>query len=368
MKIPFLNLKGAYLEIKEELDVAYQRVIESGRYILGNELQAFEEEFAAYCGAPYSIGVGNGLDALHLILRGYGIGAGDQVIVPSHTFIATWLAVTYSGATPVPVEPDERTYNINPDLIEAAVTPHTKAIIAVHLYGQPADMYPINAVAKKYGVKVIEDAAQAHGAAYQNRKVGSLADAAAFSFYPAKNLGALGDGGAVITNDGGLADKIRSLRNYGSSVKYLHDSLGLNSRLDELQAAQLRVKLCHLDEWNRRRHRIANDYLQELSRMQSELTLPHVPGWAKPVWHLFVAQHPNRSLIQERLDQAGVLTSIHYPVPPHLQEAYRSLDYREGDFPIAERLSARVLSLPIGPHLSLEGAQYVISKLRLALS
>jgi dTDP-4-amino-4,6-dideoxygalactose transaminase len=368
MNVPFLNLKAAYLEIKEELDVAYQRVIESGRYILGNEVEAFEEEFAAYCGAPYSIGVGNGLDALHLILRGYGIGAGHQVIVPSHTFIATWLAVTYAGATPVPVEPDERTYNINPHLIEAAVTPRTKAIIAVHLYGQPADMDPINTVAKKYGIKLIEDAAQAHGAVYQNRKVGSLADAASFSFYPAKNLGALGDGGAITTNDRRLADKVRTLRNYGSRGKYVHDSPGLNSRLDELQAAQLSVKLRHLDEWNRRRQEVANCYLENLARMQPTLTLPYVPGWARPVWHLFVVQYEDRSSLQEKLAQVSIGTLIHYPIPPHLQEAYRSLGYREGDFPIAERLSARVLSLPIGPHLSVASAQYVISTLVSAIS
>ena len=368
MKVAFLDLKAAYLEIKDELDAAYQRVIESGRYILDRELQAFEEEFAAYCDANYCIGVGNGLDALHLILRGYGIGAGDEVIVPSHTFIATWLAVSYAGATPVPVEPDERTYNINSDLIEPAVTPRTKAIIAVHLYGQPADMDRISTVTKKYGIKVIEDAAQAHGAAYKNRKVGSLADAAAFSFYPAKNLGAYGDGGAVTTNDGDLAGKIRRLRNYGSSAKYLHDSQGLNSRLDELQAAQLRVKLRHLDAWNRRREQLAGYYLQALAGTREELILPYVLAWAKPVWHLFVVQHPSRTLIQKQLDQAGIFTSIHYPIPPHLQQSYGCLGYREGDFPIAERLAKRALSLPIGPHLSVEGAEYITSKLISALS
>ena len=368
MKVPLLDLKAAYLEIRDELDAAYRQVIESGRYILGSELQAFEEEFAAYCDAPYCIGVGNGLDALHLILRGYGIGAGDEVIVPSHTFIATWLAVTYAGATPVPVEPDECTYNINSDLIEAALTPRTKAIIAVHLYGQPADMIQVDTVAKKYGVKVIEDAAQAHGAVYRNRKVGSLADAAGFSFYPVKNLGACGDGGAITTNDGGLADKIRTLRNYGSNVKYLHHSQGLNSRLDELQAAVLRVKLRHLDEWNRRREQISCRYHQALAGTPEELILPYVPPWARPVWHMFVVQHPNRTLIQEKLDQAGILTSIHYPIPPHLQEAYGCPGYREGDFPIAERLANRVLSLPIGPHLSIEGAGYVSSRLISAFS
>src|SRR5437870_11355133 len=228
MNVPFLDLKAQYRELQEQLDAAYHRVAESGRFILGPEVEQFESEFAAYCGAKHCVGAGNGLDALHLILRAAGIGSGDEVIVPGNTYIATWLAVSYAGATPVPVEPDERTYNINSDLIEPAVTPRTKAIIAVHLYGQPADMDRISTVTKKYGIKVIEDAAQAHGAAYKNRKVGSLADGAAFSFYPAKNLGAYGDGGAVTTNDGGLADKIRRLRNYGSSAKYLHDSQGLN--------------------------------------------------------------------------------------------------------------------------------------------
>jgi len=368
MKVPLLDLKAAYLEIRDELDLAIRRVMESGRYILGDELQTFEEEFAAYCDAAYCVGVGNGFDALHLILRAYGIGAGDEVIVPSNTFIATWLAVTYAGATPVPVEPEKGTHNINSDLIEPVLTPRTKAIIAVHLYGQPADMTPIDRVAKKYGVKVIEDAAQAHGAAYKNRKVGSLADAAGFSFYPAKNLGACGDGGAITTSDSTLADKIRILRNYGSGVKYLHHSQGLNSRLDELQAAQLRVKLRHLDEWNRRREQISCYYHQVLAGTATELLLPYVPPWARPVWHLFVVQHPNRTLIQQQLDQAGIFTAIHYPIPPHLQEAYGCLGYREGAFPIAERLAKRVLSLPMGPHLSQEHAEYVSSRLISALS
>lgn len=368
MRVPLLDLNTAYREISDELDMAYRRVMESGRYILGDELQNFEDEFAAYCDAAYCIGVGNGFDALHLILRGYGFGAGDEIIVPANTFIATWLAVTYAGATPVPVEPDRGTYNINPDLIEPALTARTKAIIAVHLYGQSADMAPIDKVAKKYGVKVIEDAAQAHGAAYRNRKVGSLGDAAGFSFYPVKNLGACGDGGAVTTNDRSLADKIRSIRNYGSNVKYIHPIQGLNSRLDELQAAQLRVKLRHLDEWNHRREQIACHYSRALGGIGEELVLPYVPEWAKPVWHLFVVQHPNRTSIQQQLDQAGIVSAIHYPVPPHLQDAYRSLGYREGDFPIAERLASRGLSLPMSPQLSLESAEYVSSKLISALS
>jgi dTDP-4-amino-4,6-dideoxygalactose transaminase len=368
MKLPLLDLKAGYREIHDELDDAYRRVMESGRYILGDELQNFEQEFAEYCGVSYCVGVGNGSDALHLILRGYGIGAGDEVIVPSNTFIATWLAVTYAGAMPVPVEPHTGTYNINPELIEAALTRRTKAIIAVHLYGQPADITPINGLAQKYGIKVIEDAAQAHGAVYRNRKAGSLANAAGFSFYPAKNLGAYGDGGAVTTDDEVLADKIRSLRNYGSNVKYFHKLQGLNSRLDELQAAQLRVKLRHLDEWNHRRQQIACHYLRALAGAGEELVLPYVPAWVEPVWHLFVVQHRNRDLIQRQLDQAGIASAVHYPVPPHLQDAYRSLGYREGDFPIAERLASRALSLPIGPHLSAESAEYIGARLVSAFS
>jgi dTDP-4-amino-4,6-dideoxygalactose transaminase len=368
MTVPLLDLKAAYFELRAELDAAIARVMESGRYILGGELQKFEEEFASYCDADFCIGVGNGLDALHLILRGYEIGAGAEVIVPSNTFIATWLAVTYAGATPVPVEPKAETHNIDPELVETALTPRTKAIIAVHLYGQTADMAPIRTIAERHGLKVIEDAAQAHGARYRNRKAGSLADAAGFSFYPAKNLGAYGDGGAITTNDAALAEKVRSLRNYGSGEKYVHSTQGLNSRLDELQAAQLRVKLRHLDEWNRRRERVAAQYRQALEGFQEELVLPNVPSWARSVWHLFVIQHPNRSSIQRRLDRAGIQTGIHYPVPPHLQETYRYLGYRKGDFPIAERMASRVMSLPMGPHLSVENLESVSSALVTALS
>lgn len=367
MKVPFLDLNAAYLELKDELGAAYEHVMQSGRYILGNEVQAFEEEFAAYCNAEQCIGVGNGLDALHLILRAYGIGEGDEVIVPSHTFIATWLAVTYAGATPVPVEPDECTYNIDPQRIEPAITPHTKAIVVVHLYGQPADMDPIDMVARKYRLKVIEDVAQAHGAIYKGRKVGSLGDAAAFSFYPVKNLGAYGDGGAVTTDDASLAEHVRVLRNYGSDTKYTYSKQGMNSRLDELQAAQLHVKLRYLDQWNQRRQEIADHYLQAFALADPELTLPRVPPWAKPVWHLFVVRHPQRGLLQERLSRAGIATLLHYPIPPHLQQAYRSLPYREGSLPIAERLAKQVLSLPMSPHLSLEKVRYVSSKLLSAI-
>lgn len=288
----------------------------SGWYIQGNECKQFENEFAQYCQVHHCIGVGNGLDALHLILRGYGIGAGDEVIVPSNTYIATWLAISYAGARPVPVEPDERTYNLDAKLIEAAITPRTKAIMVVHLYGQPADMDAINAIAQKHELKVIEDAAQAHGARYKGRPVGSLGDAAGFSFYPGKNLGALGDGGAVTTNDANLAQSIRKLGNYGSQLKYHNEFKGFNPRLDELQAALLRVKLKVLEEWNARRKAIANQYLHGMSG--TSLALPHVPDWAEPVWHLFVVQSHDRDTLQSQLLQSGIHTMIHYPPPPPL--------------------------------------------------
>jgi dTDP-4-amino-4,6-dideoxygalactose transaminase len=363
MKIPFLDLNAPYLDLKEELDAAYSRVMESGWYILGPEVEAFEREFANYCGVKHCIGVGNGLDALHLILRAMDIGPGDEVIVPSNTYVATWLAVTHAGATPVPVEPDERTYNIDPSLIEAAVTERTKAILPVHLYGQPADMDPINAVAKKHGLKVVEDCAQAHGALYKGRKVGGLGDAAGFSFYPGKNLGALGDGGAVTTNDPVLADRIRVLRNYGSQVKYHNEVVGYNSRLDELQAALLRVKLAKLDEWNDRRKQVAAEYLLGISG-HPNLILPHVPEWAAPVWHLFVVRCSQRDALQMSLTKTGIGTMIHYPIPPHLQDAYVVLGMKKGDLPIAEQIAKEILSLPMGPHLEHAELSEVLSALK----
>ena len=350
MNIPFLDLKAPYLELKNELDGAYKRVMESGRYILGKECEAFENEFADYCGAKYCIGVGNGLEALHLILRAYGIGEGDEVIVPANTYIATWLAVSYVGAKLVPVEPDEKTYNINPALIEQAITKDTKAIMAVHLYGQPADMDPINALAQKYDLKVIEDAAQAHGAKYKGRRTGSLGDAAGFSFYPGKNLGAMGDGGAVTTNDPVLADQIKTLRNYGSKIKYHNEIKGYNSRLDELHAALLRVKLSKLDEWNERRKNVAHKYIHELHNSK-DIILPYIPEWAEPVWHLFVVRHPERDELHDNLNNAGIGTLIHYPIPPHLSNAYADMGFKVGDFPITEQIAKSVLSLPMGPHV-----------------
>ncbi|MDC4223273.1 MAG: DegT/DnrJ/EryC1/StrS family aminotransferase [Candidatus Manganitrophus sp.] len=336
-----------------ELDSAFRRVKESGRYVLGPELEAFEGEFAAYCQARHCVGVSNGLDALHLILRAMNIGEHDEVIVPAHTFIATWLAVSYAGARPVPVEPDPRTYNIDPKRIEEAITPRSRAIIVVHLYGQPADMDPINSIAARYGLKVIEDAAQAHGALYNGRRVGGLGDAAAFSFYPGKNLGALGDGGAVVTNDPEFAKKVAFLRNYGFRTKYFSGIRGFNARLDEVQAAFLRVKLLKLDHWNTHRERIAEFYLMRLS--EGSCFLPFVPEWVDPVWHLFVIRVPRREEFQEYLRRSGIETLIHYPVPPHLADAYADAKWKRGDFPITESICREVLSLPIGPHMS-EGA------------
>jgi dTDP-4-amino-4,6-dideoxygalactose transaminase len=359
--VPFLDLKAPYRELEEELDAAYRRVMESGWYILGREVELFEQEFAGYCGAKHSIGVGNGLDALHLILRAMDIGPGDEVIVPSHTFIATWLAVTYAGAIPVPVEPDERTYNIDPARIERAITKRTRAVMPVHLYGQPADMDPIAEIANKHGLKIIEDAAQAHGARYKGRRTGCLSDAAGFSFYPVKNLGAFGDGGAVVTNDDVIAEKVRILGNYGSEIKYHHSVRGVNSRLDELQAAFLRVKLRHLDRWNAHRSRLAARYLDLLS--ETDLILPHVPDRAEPVWHLFVVRSRRRDDLQQRLKGEGIDTLIHYPVPPGSQLAYRDLAYQREQYPIASAVSESILSLPIGPHL----AEAQVSKAAAAL-
>jgi len=359
VKVPFNDFISPYLELKTELDEAYFRFMESAWYVLGKEVEAFESEYATYCGSKYCIGVGNCLDAMHLVLRAWDIGPGDEVIVPSNTYIATWLAISYAGATPVPVEPDPRTYNLDPERIEAAVTPRTRAIMPVHLYGQPADMDPIMALAEQHGLKVLEDAAQAQGAKYRGRRTGSLGHAAGHSFYPTKNLGALGDAGAVTTDDPALADRVRMLRNYGSKQRYYNEVKGVNSRLDELQAAFLRVKLRHLDEWNARRTKIAKLYLESLQPLTTDycslntgLILPFVPDWAEPVWHLFVICHPQRDALQKNLTEAGIGTIIHYPVPPHLSGAYADLKMGKGAFPLAEDSAQTVLSLPLGPHLS----------------
>ncbi|MBC7994579.1 MAG: DegT/DnrJ/EryC1/StrS family aminotransferase [Rhizobacter sp.] len=346
--IEFLSLKRVNAPHEAGIRQAIQRVIDSGWYILGQETEAFEREFAEYCGAKHCISVANGLDALHLVLRAYDIGAGDEVIVPSNTFIATWLAVSQAGATPVPVEPDAGTFNLDPALIEAAITPRTRAIMPVHLYGQPADMDPINAIARKHGLRVIEDAAQAHGARYKGKRAGSLGDAAGFSFYPGKNLGALGDGGAITTSDDTLAATLRKMRNYGSSVKYRHDIPGVNSRLDEMQAAVLRVKLSHLDSENATRRALAAEYLQALRG--GPVVLPTVLADTEPVWHLMVVQSEQREALQAQLTRREVGSMVHYPIACHQQKAYAGSAWPA--LPIAERLQHQVLSLPISPYLT----------------
>jgi dTDP-4-amino-4,6-dideoxygalactose transaminase len=341
--------------------------MQSAWYVLGQEVEGFEKEYAAYCGARHCIGVGNCLDAMHLILRAYDIGPGDEVIVPSNTYIATWLAVSYAGARPVPVEPDESTFNIDPARIEEAITSRTKAVMPVHLYGQPADMDPILRIARRHGLKVVDDNAQSQGARYRGRRAGSLADASGHSFYPTKNLGAFGDAGAVTTDDAELADRVHTLRNYGCKKRYYNEVKGINSRLDELQAAFLRVKLAKLDEWNERRRRIAGHYLRMLAGVPG-LILPQVPDWAEPVWHLFIVRHPKRDALQQQLTLDGIGTLIHYPVPPHLSGAYRELGFAPGAYPIAEAMANTVLSLPLGPHVTEDQACFIAEATRAALS
>ena len=360
--LKFLDLKAINEQYRDEIDAAIERVLESGWYLLGQEVEAFEQEFATYCETKHCLGVANGLDALILILMAYQelglMEEGDEVIVPANTYIASILAISRAGLKPVLVEPDEQTYNLNPKLIEAAITEKTKAIMAVHLYGQCADMDPICALAKRYSLKVIEDAAQAHGANYMGCKAGSLGDAAGFSFYPGKNLGALGDGGAVTTSDPELAKVIEALRNYGSNKKYNNKYKGMNSRLDELQAAILRVKLRHLDVDTQKRRRIANLYLKELPNLH----LPNVAAYGEHVWHLFVIRHPKRDTLVKHLRARQVETMIHYPIPPHHQKAYPEI--AELSLPITEAIHREVLSLPISPVLADKEITTVINTLR----
>jgi dTDP-4-amino-4,6-dideoxygalactose transaminase len=362
VRIPFLNLKATYDELKDELDAAYRRVMEGGWYILGSEVGQFEAEFASYCGARHCVGVGNGLEALHLILRAMDIGPGDEVIVPANTYIASILAVLYTGATPVLVEPCPLSYTLDPVLTKKALTRRTKAILPVHLYGHPADMDALNALASEHGLKVVEDAAQAHGTGYRGRRSGNLGDAAGFSFYPGKNLGAFGDAGAVVTNDAALAERVRVLRNYGSRVKYENETVGYNSRLDELHAAMLRVKLRKLDEWNERRSEVAQRYLEALTGL--DLTLPALPAAGTHAWHLFVVRSPRREALRQRLEAAGIGTMIHYPIAPHLQPACAQLGIAPGSLPITEAIHREVLSLPIGPHLTADDLECVIESVR----
>lgn len=360
--IPFSDLKPYYAELRAELDAVYRRVMESGWYILGPEVEAFEKQFAAYCGVAHCCGVANGLDALTLILKALEIGPGDEVLVPSNTYIATWLAVSQVGARPVPVEPDPDTFNIDPDRLVPAITSRTRAVIAVHLYGRTADMDPINAVADRFGLNVIEDAAQAQGAIYKGRRTGSLGHAAGFSFYPGKNLGAFGDAGAVTSNDAALIEKVRVLGNYGSRVKYFNQVKGVNSRLDPLQAALLTVKLERLDRWNRQRRDQARFYRERLQGV-ADFRLPPTDADGESVWHQFVVRHLQRDALQRFLSEQGIGTLIHYPVPPHLSEAYAPDGYPSGSLPLAETLAATVLSLPMGPHLGTADQKIVIDAL-----
>jgi len=369
IRVPFLDLAPPHQEIRSELLEGITRVLNSNRFILGQEVEVFESAWATYCDVAHAVGVGNGLDALHLILRAIGVGPGDEVIVPANTFIATWLAVTMCGATPVSVEPNPETFNIDPGLIQDAVTSRTKAIIAVHLYGQPADLDELIAVSTELGISLVEDAAQAHGALYKGKRIGGHGVAAAWSFYPGKNLGALGDGGAVTTNDPELAEKVRLLRNYGSAAKYEHEVQGVNSRLDELQAAVLLEKLKVLDEWNGRRASIAEAYTTALEPFVDKadgssacrlLSLPMVPSWAKPVWHLYVIRVTQRDDFVAYLSAQGIETSIHYPTPPASQDAYKDLvTGSKCDF--SDRTAGELVSLPIGPHLNQEQVLAVLS-------
>lgn len=358
MKIPFVSFLPMEKELNDDLRGAFDRVFTRSWYIEGVEDEAFEKAFAEYCGTKYCVGVGNGLDALMLALKALDIGEGDQVIVPSNTYIATALAVTYVGATPVFVEPDIRTFNINPDLIEAAITKKTKAIMPVHLYGQACDMEPIMAVANKYGLRVIEDCAQAHGATYKGKKVGTFGDAAGFSFYPGKNLGALGDAGAVITNDEDLAGKVRALGNYGSDYKYHHIYKGNNSRLDELQAAFLAVKLPHLERMNEERRRIAALYTGGIKN--PKVITPFVLPDCIPVWHVYGIRCSERDALEKHLNKKGIGTNKHYPIPMHHQECYRDLNIGEGALPIAEEISSTELSIPMYYGMKNEEIQYII--------
>lgn len=350
--IPFLDLGASYRELKQHIDDAISRVLESGCYILGEEVENFEIEWADYCEANYAVGLANGLDALTLALRALNIGAGDEVIVPSNTYIATWLAVSCVGATPVPVEPDLETYNIDPYKIEAAINQRTRALIPVHLYGQPAELDPILHIARQYNLRVIEDAAQAHGARYKGKRIGSHGDVVCWSFYPGKNLGAHGDAGAITTNDSEISERIKLLRNYGSRQKYVNEVAGVNSRLDPLQAAILRVKLGVLDDWTERRRAIAMIYGEGLR--DTNLTLPQVPTWADPVWHLYVVRTQHRDKLKDLLNADGIGTLIHYPIPPHMQAAYSQLNIAKEKLPLARLMGQQVLSLPISPQLSLE--------------
>lgn len=355
--VPFVNLDSCHRPLERELRDAFERVLSKGIFVLGHEVEQFESEFAAYCDVNHCIGVGNGLDALSLALEAAGIGQGDEVIVPGNTFIATWLSVTRCGATPIAVDVDPRTFNLDPKCIPNAISSRTRAIIPVHLFGQPADMAPIQTIAERHNLFVLEDAAQAHGARYRGRRAGSLGHAAAFSFYPTKNLGALGDGGAVTTNDLALAERIRNLRNYGSSEKYVHNTIGWNSRLDEMQAAFLRVKLPTLDAQNGARQISATRYTEKLAT--SAVARPECIPETECVWHNYVVQVDERGALIDNLRKHGIDTLIHYPIPPHRQKAYLHYPLAGRDLSVTDYLANRILSFPIGPHVSLKDIDYI---------
>lgn len=361
MKIQFLNFEPMHNEIRDEVLEAFKKVYDRNWFILGQSVEGFEQEFSKYCGAKYCVGCGNGLDALSIILRGYDIGKGDEVIVPSNTYIATALAVSYVGAKVVFVEPDIKTFNIDVKRIEAAITSRTKAIIAVHLYGRPAETNEIKNLCQRYGLKLIEDAAQAHGAQLQGEKTGNLGDAAGFSFYPGKNLGALGDSGAIVTNDKELAEKVRAIRNYGSIKKYYNEYKGVNSRLDEVQAEFLTVKLKYLDMWNNNRKKIAKEYLERINN--NKIILPYVSSAEDSIWHVFIVRSQYRNELESYLRSKDIGTLIHYPVPIHLQKAYKDLGYKQGDFPIAEEIANTVLSIPMWYGMKQDEIDYVIETL-----
>jgi len=361
MKVPFVDLQAQRAAIESEVNAAIQGVLNRGDFILGQEVELFEADFAKYIGARHAVGVGSGLAALELALRAYGVGPGDEVITAANTFIATVLAVLAVGARPVLADADPKTYNIAPDALEAAITPRTRALLPVHLCGQPAEMDQILEIAAKHNLVVIEDAAQAHGAMYRGKRAGSMGHAAAFSFYPTKNLGAYGDGGMVVTSDAAIAEKIRQLRNYGQSVKYVHVTAGTNSRLDTMQAAVLRVKLRHLDSWNQARERHAAAYGKLLA--DADCSLPFTAADRTHVFHLYMIEVENRSRIQESLAAREIGTGIHYPIPIHLQEACAGLGYKAGDFPASERAAARILSLPMYAEMSPEQVEFVAASL-----
>ena len=363
MKIPFLELYPAYQELKAEFDAAYHRVMESGWYLLGPELEAFETEFAHWCGTSQAVAVGSGLDAIVFILRAMNIGPGDEVIVPAQTFIATWFGVTISGAQPIGVDVCISDGTLDPELIESAITNRTRAIMPVHLFGIPADMDSINEIAKRNSLAVIEDAAQAHGATYRGRRCGSLSDAAAFSFYPGKNLGAFSDGGCITTDDAELAAKIRILRNYGAAQKYHHEQLGFNSRLDELQAAFLRVKLARLDEWNVRRTAQATQYLNRLASLPG-IRLIQLADHITSSWHLFPIFSSNREALERDLRAAGIDTLRHYPICPPDAPIYQPIQHDLEQFPVAKKLADEEISLPIGPHQSLPTVGYICDQIQ----